>query len=131
MAEDWAARGREIQRQLWGESSASAERPALPAAEVAPEYFDLVRESCFGMFWSRPGLAVRDRSLVTVAVLAAMGKPEELAAHLHGARNVGLSQEELVEALMHVGVYAGVPTGVNALKVAASVFTPKAPPAET
>ena len=122
MAEDWGARGREIQRQLWGDAAADAERPPMPAAELAPDYFDLVREFCFGMFWSRPGLAVRDRSLVTVAVLAALGKTEELAGHLAGARNVGLSQEELVEALMHVGVYAGVPTGVNALKAAASVF---------
>jgi alkylhydroperoxidase/carboxymuconolactone decarboxylase family protein YurZ len=122
MAEDWAERGREIQRQLWGDRVGGADRPAMPAAELAPDFFDLVREFCFGMFWSRPGLAVRDRSMITVAVLAALGKPEELAGHLRGARNVGLSQEELVEALMHVAVYAGVPAGVNALKVAAEVF---------
>ena|SRR6516225_7403897 len=120
--EDWERRGREIQRQLWGDRSADADRPPLPAAEVAPDYFDLVRQFCFGMFWSRPGLAVRDRSLITVAVLATLGKPDELRAHLVGARNVGLSEEELIEALMHVGVYVGVPTGVNALKVAAEVF---------
>jgi 4-carboxymuconolactone decarboxylase len=122
MTEDWSARGREIQRQLWGDRVADADGPPGPAYQVAPEYFDLVREYCFGMFWSRPGLAVRDRSLVTVALLAALGKPDELRAHLMGARNVGLSQEELIEALMHVGVYVGVPTGVNALKVAAEVF---------
>ena len=122
MTEDWSTRGREIQRQLWGDRAAAADRPPTPAAEIAPEYFDLVREYCFGMFWSRPGLAVRDRSLITVVLLAALGKPDELRAHLMGARNVGLSQEELIEALMHVGVYAGVPTGVNALKVAAEAF---------
>jgi 4-carboxymuconolactone decarboxylase len=60
--------------------------------------------------------------LITVVLLAALGKPDELRAHLMGARNVGLSQDELIEALMHVGVYAGVPTGVNALKVAAEAF---------
>jgi 4-carboxymuconolactone decarboxylase len=122
MTEDWSTRGREIQRQLWGDRAADADRPPTPAAQVAPDYFDLIRQYCFGMFWSRPGLAVRDRSLITVALLAALGKPDELRAHLVGARNVGLSQEELIEALMHVGVYAGVPAGVSALKVAAEAF---------
>jgi alkylhydroperoxidase/carboxymuconolactone decarboxylase family protein YurZ len=122
MAEDWEARGREVQRQLWGDGAADSEVPTMPAARLAPDFFKLVREFCFGMFWSRPGLAVRDRSLVTVTVLATLGKTDELRSHLIGARNVGLSQDELIEALMHVGVYAGVPTGVNALKAAAEAF---------
>jgi len=119
---DLEAKGREIQRQLWGDAAADASRPALPAAELAPDYFALVRQFCFGMFWSRPNLAVRDRSLITVAMLAAMGKQEELRGHLRGALNVGISKEELVEVLMQVGVYAGVPAGVNALTTAAGVL---------
>ena len=79
-------------------------------------------ESAFGMLWSRPGLALRDRSLVTVAQLAALGKTEELKAHLAGARNLGISQEELVEVLMQTAVYAGVPAANEALKTAAAVF---------
>jgi alkylhydroperoxidase/carboxymuconolactone decarboxylase family protein YurZ len=81
-----------------------------------------VAESAFGMLWSRPGLAVRDRSLVTVAQLAALGRTGELRAHLAGARNVGISQEELVEVLMQTAVYAGVPAANEALAVAADVF---------
>ena len=123
MTEDWAARGREVQRQLWGDRVADTDVTAAPFAAVAPEFFPLVREFCFGMFWSRPGLATRDRSLITVAMLAALGKQEELRGHLAGARNVGLSKEELVEALMQVAVYAGVPAAVNALNTAASVLT--------
>lgn len=119
---DLEAKGREIQRQLWGDAAADASRPALPAAELAPDYFALVRQFCFGMFWSRPNLAVRDRSLITVAMLAAMGKQEELRGHLRSALNVGISKEELVEVLMQVGVYAGVPAGVNALTTAAGVL---------
>ena len=116
------AKGREIQRMLWGDIAADADRPKVPAAELAPDYFKMVREFCFGMFWSRPDLAVRDRSLVTVAMLAALGRQEELAGHLRGALNVGISKEELVEVLMQVGVYAGVPAGVNALTTAAGVL---------
>jgi 4-carboxymuconolactone decarboxylase len=74
------------------------------------------------MFWSRPNLAIRDRSLITVAMLAALGRQDELAGHLRGALNVGLSREELIEVLMQVGVYAGVPMGVAALTTAAPVL---------
>jgi 4-carboxymuconolactone decarboxylase len=118
---EYAEKGRAIQQQLWGER-VSQGTPAVPFAAIAPDYPGLVRESCFGMFWSRPGLAVRDRSLITVAMLAAMGRHDELRGHLAGALNVGLSKEELVEALMHVGVYAGVPAAVSALNAAAAVL---------
>lgn len=109
---------------MWGDAAADSARPALPAAELAPDYFSLVRKFCFGMFWSRPNLAIRDRSLITVAMLAALGKQEELRGHLRGALNVGITREELVEVLMQVGVYAGVPAGVNALTTAAGVLGP-------
>ena len=114
--------GREVQRQLWGDAAADAERPGTPAGQLAPDYFDLVRKFCFGSVWSRPNLAVRDRSLVTVAMLAALGRREELSAHLRGALNVGISREELIEVLMQAGVYAGIPAGVTALTAAAEVL---------
>jgi 4-carboxymuconolactone decarboxylase len=124
-APDYETLGREIQRQLWGPAVADSTRPAFPAADLAPDFFPLVREFCFGMFWSRPGLAVRDRSLITCAMLAALGRQEELRGHLAGALNVGLTKEELVEMLMQVAVYAGVPAAVNALTTAAAVLDPK------
>jgi alkylhydroperoxidase/carboxymuconolactone decarboxylase family protein YurZ len=74
------------------------------------------------MIWSRPGLPLRDRSLVTVAQLAALGRSEELRAHLAGALNVGLTREELIEVVMHTAIYAGVPAANEALRVAADVL---------
>ena len=65
---------------------------------------------------------MRDRSMITVAMLAALGHHEELRAHLAGALNVGLTRDELVEVLMQVAVYAGVPAAVAALRVAADVL---------
>ena len=81
-----------------------------------------VAETAFGKIWSREALPLRDRSLITVAMLAALGRTGELRGHLAGARNLGISQEELVEVLMQVAVYAGVPAANDALNVAAEVF---------
>jgi alkylhydroperoxidase/carboxymuconolactone decarboxylase family protein YurZ len=119
--EELVARGREVQAQLWPQV-ASGPTGAFPAAKLAPDFYRYVTASAFGMLWSRPGLAARDRSLVTVAQLAALGKLDELRAHLAGARNLGISQEELVEVLMQTAVYAGVPAANAALAVAADVF---------
>lgn len=121
MDDELLARGREIQAQLWPQV-ASGPTGAFPAAQLAPDFYRYVAETAFGMIWSRPGLALRDRSLVTVAQLAALGKAEELRAHLTGARNLGISKEELVEVLMQTAVYAGVPAANEALKVAADVL---------
>ena len=113
-------RGREIQTKLWPHMKTSS--GAFPAAKLAPDFYRYVAETAFGMIWSRPGLALRDRSLVTVAQLAALGKTGELRGHLAGALNNGLTKEELVEVLMQTAVYAGVPAANEALGIAADVF---------
>ncbi len=113
--------GREIQAQLWP-ATRTGPTGAFPAARLAPDFYDHVQQTAFGDLWSRPALPVRDRSMITVAVLAALGQPEELRAHLAGATNVGLSRDELVEVLMHISIYAGVPATNAALRVAAEVL---------
>ncbi len=113
--------GREIQGQLWP-ATRTAPTGQFPAAKLAPDFYDHVLRSTFGEIWSRPELAVRDRSMITVAMLAALGHTDELRAHLAGALNVGLTREELVEVLMQVSVYAGVPAAGASLRVAADVL---------
>ena len=120
-SEERRAAGREIQGQLWPTTRSGA-TGQFPAAKLAPDFFDHVQQSAFGDIWTRPGLPVRDRSLITVAVLAALGQTEELRAHLAGARNVGIDRDELVEVLMHISIYAGVPATNAALRVAADVL---------
>lgn len=117
---DLLARGRQVTTTLWGDMMKSA--PALPAHALAPEFFSLVTQFVFGLFWSRPNLDLRSRSLCTVAQLAALGKTEELKGHLLGARNLGITREELVEVLMQTACYAGVPAAVAALNAAAEVL---------
>jgi 4-carboxymuconolactone decarboxylase len=118
-APDYLARGREVAGKLWGARAGGQE---LPAQKLAPEFFALVAQFVFGMFWSRPNLDLRSRSLCTVAQLAALGKTEELRGHLMGARNLGITREELIEVLMQTACYAGVPAAVNALNAAADVL---------
>ncbi|MBA2609640.1 MAG: carboxymuconolactone decarboxylase family protein [Actinobacteria bacterium] len=117
---DDLAMGREIQTKLWPQMATGG--TPRPVNKLAPEFFTWVAETAFGKIWSRDALPIRDRSLITVAMLAALGKTGELRGHLMGARNLGISQEELVEVLMQVAVYAGVPAANEALNVAAETF---------
>lgn len=117
--QDWLAKGIAVAAQLWGERAAGQE---LPAQKLAPEFFGIVTQSVFGMIWSRPGLDIRSRSLCTVAQLAALGRHDELKAHLAGALRLGISRQELIEVLMQTACYAGVPAAVAALNAAAAVL---------
>jgi 4-carboxymuconolactone decarboxylase len=119
---DWMGRGMEVAGKLWGARAGGRE---LPAQKLAPEFFGLVAQFVFGMFWSRPNLDMRSRSLCTVAQLAALGKLDELRLHLHGALNLGITRDELIEVLMQTACYAGVPAAVQALNAAADVLAPK------
>src|SRR5881628_1483282 len=114
---DLLARGGAITEQLWGARAGGRE---LPAQKLAPEFFALVTQFVFGMFWSRPNLDLR--SLSTVAQRAALGRTDELKGHLAGALRLGIRREELIEVLMQTACYAGVPAAVQALNAAAEVL---------
>ena len=76
----------------------------------------------YGDVWQRPGLSQRDRSLITVAVLIAQNRPEQLRAHLEGARANGVTKDEVVEVITHLAFYAGWPNAVNAIAIARDVY---------
>jgi 4-carboxymuconolactone decarboxylase len=118
--DDALARGSAIKARLWGERASGAGGP--PAMKLAPEFFEWVTRSCFGDVWSRPGLDLRSRSLVTVAQLAALGKLDELKAHLAGALRLGIAREELIEVLIQTACYAGIPAAVQALNAAEPIL---------
>jgi 4-carboxymuconolactone decarboxylase len=77
---------------------------------------------CWGYTWSRPGLDRKTRSLLNLAMLTALGKPDELRLHVRGALNNGVTAEEIREVLVHATVYCGVPAGLDAFKVAHAVL---------
>ena len=99
-------------------------RSVLPGAlgTFAPKLVELTDEVLFGDVWARPELARRDRSLVTVASLVTNGSTEQLVGHLRLAKQNGLTEAELVEAIVHLAFYAGWPRAMSAVAVAKRVF---------
>lgn len=90
--------------------------------DIAPKMADLTDKVLYGDIWERPQLSRRDRSLVTVSALVAMHRPDQLKSHLLLARQNGLTEDELVEAITHLAFYAGWPNAVSALAVEKEVF---------
>ncbi len=82
---------------------------------------DHITRAAWGDVWQRPGLDLKTRSLITVALLTALGKQHELKGHVRGALNNGVTPQELQELLLHAAVYCGIPTAVDAFRTAAEV----------
>ncbi|MGW2445555.1 carboxymuconolactone decarboxylase family protein [Streptomyces sp. NPDC001675] len=114
------AHGLEVLRKVDGEAG---QRVVDSLADVSPELGHQVVAWAFGEIYDRPGLAPRDRQLVTLGVLAALGGCEaQLDVHVCAALNVGLTPEEITEALLHSAVYCGMPRALNATFAAKKVF---------
>ncbi len=95
--------------------------------DIAPDFARLIIEFPFGDIYSRPGLDLKVRELAVVAALTALGNAApQLRVHIHGARNVGCSREEIVEVIMQMAVYAGFPAALNGLFAAKEVFAGEA-----
>jgi 4-carboxymuconolactone decarboxylase len=77
----------------------------------------LITESAWGHVWSRPDITKRERSMITLALLAALGQWDELALHTRATANTGASAEDIREAMLHVAIYAGVPAANHAMKI--------------
>ncbi len=106
-------------------ASAQPSRAQQLMGDIAPKLADLTDSVLFGDVWARPQLSRRDRSLVTVSALIAMNRPDQLRSHLALARQNGLQEEELIEAITHLAFYAGWPNAVTAVSVAREVFAKK------
>jgi 4-carboxymuconolactone decarboxylase len=91
--------------------------------DVAPDMARYVVEFPYGDIYSRPGLNLKTRELVTIAALTSMGSAQiQLEDHVHGALNVGCSREEIIEVIIQMAVYAGFPAAINGLLAAKKVF---------
>lgn len=90
--------------------------------DVAPKLAELTDNVLFGDIWERPGLARRDRSLITVAALIALNRPEQLRSHIALARQNGVTEEEIVETITQLAFYSGWPNAITAVSVAREVF---------
>jgi 4-carboxymuconolactone decarboxylase len=95
--------------------------------DLDADFQRFITETAWGTVWARPNLDRRTRSLVTIGILAALGR-EELALHLRASRNIGVDPKEIVEVLFHVAVYAGVPAANTAFTLAKTHLRGKGEP---
>ena len=120
MANEKFEKGLKLRKQVLGaeyveKSMASADSFSMPMQELSTEY-------CWGHVWTRPGLALRDRSLINIAMISALNRPHELKLHVKAALNNGLSREEIREVILQVAVYCGVPAGIDSTRIAREAF---------
>lgn len=114
------AEGMRVRRAVLGD--AHVDRAEANKTPFDVDFQRFITEGAWGSLWSRPGLTRRERSLITLALLAAAGHHEEVAMHVRATRNTGASPEDVKEALLHVAVYAGVPAANSAFKIAKETF---------
>ena len=109
-----------VRRAVLGD--AHVDRAEANKTPFDADFQRFITETAWGSVWARPGLDHRTRHLVTLAMLAALGKEHELAMHIRATQNTGVTQEELKEVFMQVAVYAGVPAANTAFSIAKSVY---------
>jgi 4-carboxymuconolactone decarboxylase len=109
--------GLEVRRTVLGKDYVDRAMEGAAKDPLLVELQELVTSFGWGEFWTRPGLDLRTRSLITVAMLTVMNRPAELSLHMNGARRNGASEEEIVEVLLHVIPYAGFPAAIDGFKV--------------
>ena len=120
MSDDRFKCGADLVAQIYGNIGAEF---LAQVREVAPDLPRYVREFAFGDIYARSGLDPKTREMIIISSLATLGDTaHEIRAHVHGALNLGVSREELVETVMQVAPYAGFPRSISAMRVVADVF---------
>lgn len=113
-------KGLAMRRSVVGDAYVDASLKA--ADEFSMPMQELVTEFCWGEVWTRPGLDKRSRSLLNLGMIAALNRPDELATHVRGAINNGVTKDEIREAFLQVAVYVGMPAGLGCFRIARQVF---------
>ncbi|HOS86423.1 MAG TPA: carboxymuconolactone decarboxylase family protein [Burkholderiaceae bacterium] len=118
-------KGLATRKQVMGEDFVA--RAFGGATEFTAPIQQYITRNAWGDVWQRPGLDLKTRSLITVAMLIALGKQHELKGHVRGALNNGATPRELQEVLLHASIYCGLPTAVEAFRTAAEVVDAPVP----
>jgi len=112
--------GMKTRRNVLGD--AHVDRAEVNKTAFDAPFQELITEAAWGHVWSGEQFTNRERSIVTIALLAALGHDEEVAMHIRATVNTGATREDIREALMHVAIYAGVPAANHAIKIAKQTF---------
>ena len=116
-------KGLELLHQVLGKERTAEVREAW--SKLSPDFSRLVTDFAAGEVWSRPGLELKTRSLITIAALTALGRPNGLRLNIEMALNNGATRDEVLETILHMAVYAGFPACWEALVIADEVFSRK------
>jgi 4-carboxymuconolactone decarboxylase len=117
---DTFAAGLAIRREMFG--AAGAEKAIESATDFTRTLQEMVTRYCFGEIWARPQLDRKTRSMLTMALLVALNRPNQLKSHVRGAITNGVSKEQIREVLLHSMIYCGVPAGVDSFNHATAVL---------
>ena len=120
MASELFEKGLQVRREVLG--AEHVEASMSQADDFSRPLQELVTEYCWGNVWSRPGLERKTRSLINVAMLTALNRPNEVKLHLRGALNNGCSKNDIMEVLLQTAIYCGVPAAMDSLRVAKEFF---------
>ena len=120
MAEDRYEKGMEIRRAVLG--NAHVDRAEANKTPFDEDFQKLITEAAWGSVWTREGLSKRERSLLTIAFMAALGHHDELAMHIRATQNTGATIDDVKEVLLMVAIYGGVPAANAAIAVAKRTF---------
>jgi 4-carboxymuconolactone decarboxylase len=113
-------KGMKTRRAVLGD--AHVDKAEANKTDFDKDFQEYITNSAWGAIWSRPHLTKRERSLITIAILTALGLEEELAMHIKATQNTGATEQDVKEVLLHAGVYAGVPKTNGAMKIAKKIF---------
>ena len=122
MSDESAKKGMEVRTKLFGEKGAQDGDTFLRNFDEG--FATFLNEQLFGTIWSRPGLPIKLRSLLTMTALMALGRGPELRLHMRGALNLGIPPEEIKELIVHVSQYSGVPTAIEGIRAFTEVTAP-------
>jgi 4-carboxymuconolactone decarboxylase len=117
---DFAGKGMETRRRVLGDSHVN--RAEAQRTDFDAPFQDLITAAAWGHVWSRDTISLRERSMLTIALLAGLGNDHELALHIRATAHTGASEADVMEALLHVAIYAGVPRANHAIKIAKDTF---------
>jgi 4-carboxymuconolactone decarboxylase len=121
MNSDLYKKGMSTRRSVLGDDH--VDKAIKATTDFDRDFQEYITTGAWGMVWDRPGLTKRERSLITIALLAALGHDEELKMHLKATKNTGATIDDIKEVLLHIAVYCGVPVANNAFKIAKELFT--------
>ena len=120
MSDQKFEQGMQVRREVMGNDY--VDRAEANKSPFDADFQRFITETAWGGVWARPGLDRKTRHLVTIALLAALGREHELTIHLRATRNTGVTPDDVKEVFQHVAIYAGVPAANSAFAIAKKVF---------